>query len=95
MYKKKEKNIWNVDVDDIVISKLIETKNNKSKYLIGCLMMFWHYLKWVDMLKGVTTKTDRIITNWCLSIKMMISYSKSTKPSGLRSGIYPSNSDVD
>ena len=40
MYKKKKKNIWNVNVDDIVISKLIETKNNKSKYLIGCLMMF-------------------------------------------------------
>ena len=40
MYKKNKKNSWNVDVDDIVISKLIETKNNKSKYLIRCLMMF-------------------------------------------------------
>ena len=28
--------IWDVDVDYIVISKLIETKNN-SKYLIGYL----------------------------------------------------------
>ena len=33
---KKPIKIWDVDVDDIVISKLIETKNN-SKYLIGYL----------------------------------------------------------
>ena len=35
-HKKKTIKIWNVDVDDIVISKIIETKGN-SKYLIGYL----------------------------------------------------------
>ena len=30
----KKKEIWNVDIDNIVISNLIETKTN-SKYLIG------------------------------------------------------------
>ena len=33
---KKSIKIWNVDVDNIVISKLIETNNN-SRYLIGYL----------------------------------------------------------
>ena len=33
---KQPTQIWVTDVDNIVISKLIETKNN-SKYLIGCL----------------------------------------------------------
>ena len=33
---KKPINIWDVNVDNIVISKLIETKTN-SKYLIGYL----------------------------------------------------------
>ena len=33
---KKTTTVWNVDVDDIVISNLIERKNN-CKYLIGCL----------------------------------------------------------
>ena len=34
--KKKTVKIWDVDADNIVISKLIETKNN-YKYLIGYL----------------------------------------------------------
>ena len=34
--KKKKKKNWHVDVNNIVISKLIETKTN-SKYLIGYL----------------------------------------------------------
>ena len=34
MLQKKPINIWDVNVDNIVISKLIETKTN-SKYLIG------------------------------------------------------------
>ena len=34
--KKKTINIWDVNDDNIVISKLFETKTN-SKYLIGCL----------------------------------------------------------
>ena len=33
---QKNPNIWDVNVDNIVISKLIETKTN-SKYLIGYL----------------------------------------------------------
>ena len=33
---KKPINVWNVNVDNIVISNLTETKNN-SKYLIGYL----------------------------------------------------------
>ena len=33
---KKPMNIWDVNVDNIVVSKLIETNNN-SKYLIGYL----------------------------------------------------------
>ena len=33
---KKPTNVWDVDVDSIIISNLIETKNN-SKYLIGYL----------------------------------------------------------
>ena len=32
--KKNTKRIWDVNVDNIVISKLIETKSN-SKYLVG------------------------------------------------------------
>ena len=35
---KKLINIWNVIVDNIVISKLVETKTN-SKYLIGYLIL--------------------------------------------------------
>ena len=31
---KKSKQIWDVNVDNIVLSKIIETKTN-SKYLIG------------------------------------------------------------
>ena len=34
--KKKTINIWDVDVDNIVISKLVKTKTN-SKYLIQYL----------------------------------------------------------
>ena len=33
---KKSIKIWNVNIDNIIISKLIETKIN-YKYLIGCL----------------------------------------------------------
>ena len=36
---KKPVNIWNVDIENIVISKLIETKTN-SKYMIGYLDKF-------------------------------------------------------
>ena len=36
MVQKNLINIWNVNVDNIVVSNLTETKNN-SKYLIGYL----------------------------------------------------------
>ena len=36
MVQKKPIKIWDVNVDNIVISKLVETKNN-PKYLIGHL----------------------------------------------------------
>ena len=34
MVEKNQKNIWDIHVDNIVISKLVETEND-SKYLIG------------------------------------------------------------
>ena len=37
MEKKKPKKIWDVNVDDILISKLVKTKTN-SKYLTGYLV---------------------------------------------------------
>ena len=40
-------NIWHVNVDNIAISKLVETKTN-SKYLLGYLerpSFFWYCLK--------------------------------------------------
>ena len=45
---KKTIKIWNVNVDNTVISKLIKIKTN-SKYLIGYLDKIC--LKWVDMLR--------------------------------------------
>ena len=53
--------IWDLNLDPIVISNWIETKNS-SNYLIGCLdevmgaYFFWHYLKWVDTLKHLKRK---------------------------------------
>ena len=34
---KKPINIWDVELDNIIISKLIEKKKTNSKYLIGYL----------------------------------------------------------
>ena len=52
----------NVDVNNIVISKLIETKNN-SKYLTGYLdevtrPLVLYYLKLVDLLNLLRTKME-------------------------------------
>ena len=41
--KKKRLKVWDADVDNIVVSKLIETKNN-SKYFIGYLDDFMRTL---------------------------------------------------
>ena len=45
--KKRKKETWDVNVDNIVISKLVETKNN-SKYLTVCS---YHvtYVKWLSV----------------------------------------------
>ena len=42
MVQKKPTKILDVDVDNIVISKLIE-KNNNFKHLIGCLAFDWMF----------------------------------------------------
>ena len=52
----------NVDVNNIVISKLVETKNN-SKYLTGYLdevtrPLVLYYLKLVDLLNLLRTKME-------------------------------------
>ena len=52
----------NVDVNNIVISKLIETENN-SKYLTGYLdevtrPLVLYYLKLVDLLNLLRTKME-------------------------------------
>ena len=43
---KKPRKIWNVNVDNIVISKLVKTKTN-SKYLIGYLDKDIRPLVWI------------------------------------------------
>ena len=39
---KKTTNIWNVTIDNVVISKLVKTKTS-SKYFIGYLDKFKNY----------------------------------------------------
>ena len=60
MVQKNQTNIWGVDVDDIVISKLVEIKT-KSNFLISYLDKVIGSLvlvlpKWVDMLYVKTLK---------------------------------------
>ena len=54
LWCKKTIIIWNVNVDNIVISNLIETNNN-SKYLIGYLD---EVIKWLDMSKHLKIKME-------------------------------------
>ena len=77
---KKPINIWDTNIDNIIISKLIKTKTN-SKYLIGYLdnviiplalimpkiSRFVNIFKVKDGDKGKNNK-------WCLSVEMMRSY---------------------
>ena len=62
---KKVKKIWDVDLNNIVISKLIKTKTN-SKYLIGHLDRVMRplvlILPKVDMLKLLKLKMEIKIT---------------------------------
>ena len=43
---KEKKSIWNINIDNIVISKLVETKTN-SKYWIGYLHKAIRLLVWI------------------------------------------------
>ena len=84
--------VWQANVDNIVISKLIQTKTN-SKYLIGIkfekvlrsLVLTMHkmsgYAKTFKVKGGYKDKNNKI--NYCLSIKMMRSYLKYIKLFGL------------
>ena len=80
---KKLIEIWDVDVDNIVVSKLIETKNN-FKYLIGYLDEVIRPLGLVLPKRNGYIKTFKIrIINY-LYTWTMISNQKSIKPIGLR-----------
>ena len=80
---KKLIKIWDVDVDNIVISKLIETKNN-FKYLIGYLDEVIRPLGLVLPKTNGYIKTFKIrIINY-LYMLTMINNQKSIKPIGLR-----------
>ena len=70
---KKTINIWDVNVDNIVISKLVETKTN-SKYLVEYLGKVIRPLDLLVLyvLRHLKLKIKTI--DWCLSIKMMKSY---------------------
>ena len=69
MVKKNLINIWNVNVDNIVVSNLTETKNN-SKYLIGYLdevirpliLIFPKMSGYVKIGRKIRTR------NWCISV---------------------------
>ena len=75
---KRPINTWNVNFDNSVISKLLETKSN-YKYLIGYLDAVIRTLfltKWVHVLRHFKLKMKIMIKtiNWCLSVQMMRSY---------------------
>ena len=61
MLQKKTLKIWDVNVDNIVISKLVKTKTN-SKYLIGYLVKDIRPLVLImpkmDMLKHLKLKKE-------------------------------------
>ena len=71
MWCKKTIDIWNVDVNNIVISKLIETKTN-SKYFVEYLddvikplvLIFFKISGYILKLLKLNIKT----INWCLSV---------------------------
>ena len=87
---KKTINIWDVNVGNIVISKLVKTQNN-SKYLIGYLddvirplVLILHKMSgYVMTFKDKGGDKNKNI-NWCPYAQMMISYWKNIKPIGLR-----------
>ena len=74
---KKPIKIWDVNVDNIVISKLIETKTN-SKYLIGIKFdkAIRPLVLIMPKMSGYvkTFKVEDIISKLCLSVWMMRNY---------------------
>ena len=83
---KKTRNTWCVNIDDIVISKLIVTKTN-FKYWI------WYLDKVIRPLVLILPKVSGCVNthkvkietiNWCLSESMMKSYYQNIKLLGLR-----------
>ena len=69
---KKIMNIWDVNVDNIVISKLVETKVN-SEYLIGYLDKVIRPLvlvlpKMSRYVKTFKVKHEDKTISWCLSV---------------------------
>ena len=73
MRQKKPIDIWDVSVDNMVISKLVKIKTN-SKYLIGYLVKVRRPLvliiPWMDILRHLKLKMEiKIKTiNWCLCV---------------------------
>ena len=65
---KRPTKIWDVNVNNIVISKLAKTKTN-SKYLIGYLNKD---IRRVDMLRNLKVKIESI--SYYLSVQMMRNY---------------------
>ena len=88
---KKPRKIWDVNVDNIVISKLVKTKTN-SKYLIGIkfdkairplvLIMpkMSGYVKTFNVKEGSKDKSNKLMS----SVSTMRSYWKSINLFGLR-----------
>ena len=80
MLQKKPIKIWDVNVDNIVISKLVKTKTN-SKYLIGyldkairaLLLIMLKISGYVKMFRVKDGYEDKAI-NWCLFVFTMRSY---------------------
>ena len=71
---KQPMKTWDVNINNITISKLAEIKNS-SKYLMGYLdevtmYKFRYCLKWVDILRHLKIKVEiRIGTiSWCLRV---------------------------
>ena len=69
MVQKNLINIWNVNVDNIVVSNLTETKNN-SKYLIGYLdEVIRPLISIFPKMSGYVKIGRKIRTrNWCISV---------------------------
>ena len=88
---KKHISFWDINVDNIVISKLVKTKTN-SKYLTGYLdkvrrllvlimAKMSEYIKTLKVKDGDKNKNN---INWCLSVWWWKTIRKNMKLFGLR-----------